>query len=191
LLPTGTLLPQDLALLRSNQPNAISTSGGKKKLSATTLSDRAKAEVGDAIPGFQLKDVRSGVETLLAGQRVSKESRGQLQSHGRGGVQEIHYDDFTYLPVKLEALQILRRALVGAEPVARERMASRRNARGTGSVAGQSGAPKLRGWLAVRVGRLVKSVRPETTLEHGLSTEASDQASTGERGKTVRRRSSR
>jgi integrase len=191
LLPTGTLLPADLALLRSNHPYAISTSGGKTKVAATTLAQWAKDAVGDAIPGFQLKDVRSGVETLLARCRVSRESRGQLQSHGRGGVQEIHYDDFNYLTVKLEALQILRRALVEAEPVSRERPASRPSVRVAGPVNRQGGVTPLRGWLAVRGSRLATSLRSETKRQRSPSTGSSDQEPTREGDKTAKRRSSR
>ena len=63
------------------------------------------------IDGFQLKRVRSGIETLLAAARVDKQIRGQLQSHGTGGVQDTHYDAHTYLPEKEDALVALYRAL--------------------------------------------------------------------------------
>jgi hypothetical protein len=53
--------------------------------------------VGDAIAGFQLKRIRSGIETLLAARRVSREVRGHLQSHGLTGVQARHYDGHDYM----------------------------------------------------------------------------------------------
>jgi hypothetical protein len=63
------------------------------------------------IEDFQLKRVRSGVETMLAEAGVSLHTRGQLQSHGVGGVQERNYDAYEYLPEKLQALRVLMRAL--------------------------------------------------------------------------------
>jgi hypothetical protein len=43
---------------------------------------------------------------------VDKQTRGQLQSHGIGGVQDTHYDAHSYLPEKRKALQVLYRHLV-------------------------------------------------------------------------------
>lgn len=74
----------------------------------TCLSDwgqRANAIV--EIDGFQLKRVRSGVETILGAVGVSKDTRKELQSHALHGVQKRHYDANEYLPEKLEALQAL------------------------------------------------------------------------------------
>lgn len=45
-----------------------------------TLS-RWEREIAQSIPNFQLKRVRSGVETALAAAGASREIRGQLQSH--------------------------------------------------------------------------------------------------------------
>ena len=44
---------------------------------------------------------------LLAKVGVALHIRGQLQSHGLGGVQERHYDAHDYLPEKRLALQSL------------------------------------------------------------------------------------
>jgi hypothetical protein len=63
------------------------------------------------IKDFQLKRIRSGIETMLAAARVDKQIRGQLQSHGIGGVQDTHYDAHTYMPEKHKALQVLYRVL--------------------------------------------------------------------------------
>jgi hypothetical protein len=71
--------------------------------------------VAEAIPGFQLKRVRSGVETLLASQGVSREIRGHLQSHGLTGVQYRHYDGHDYLPEKRRALELLFEAIEPAK----------------------------------------------------------------------------
>lgn len=63
--------------------------------------------VDDKIPNFQLKRVRSGVETALAAAKVSREYRGRLQSHGISGVQSTHYDGYDYLTEKRESLELL------------------------------------------------------------------------------------
>jgi hypothetical protein len=90
---------------------ALSTDGGKTHLGAITLSAWAVEAVKDKIPDFQTKRIRSGVETLLAGARVSSEIRGRLQSHGVAGVQARHYDGHDYMTEKLEALKKLYQLL--------------------------------------------------------------------------------
>ena len=59
------------------QEFVVSTTNGKKAISVRTLAACAHAVVGDSIEGFQLKRIRSGVETLLAGlpQRCSTRHR--------------------------------------------------------------------------------------------------------------------
>lgn len=86
---------------------AISTTAGEKPISVRTMAAWAHAIVGDSITGFQLKRLRSGVETLLAAKGVSREIRGHLQSHGLTGVQARHYDGHDYLPEKRAALELL------------------------------------------------------------------------------------
>jgi integrase len=97
----------DLPLLKREGEFAISTTAGKKPISVRTLAGWAHAIVGDAIDGFQLKRIRSGVETLLAARGVSREVRGHLQSHGLTGVQARHYDGHDYMAEKHSALDIL------------------------------------------------------------------------------------
>ena len=70
----------------------------KKPISVRTLAGWAHVLVGEGIDGFQLKRIRSGVETLLAANGVSREVRGHLQSHGLTGVQARHYDGHDYMP---------------------------------------------------------------------------------------------
>ena len=103
----------DLALLKREGEFAISTTTGKKAISVRTLAGWAHAVVGDSIEGFQLKRIRSGVETLLAAHGVSREVRGHLQSHGLTGVQARHYDGHDYMREKRLALDILTRKLRG------------------------------------------------------------------------------
>jgi integrase len=59
--------------------------------------------------------IRRTVETRLAAARVPKDIRGQLQSHGLGGIQDRHYDRHDYRQEKREALERLRALL--DEPV--------------------------------------------------------------------------
>jgi integrase len=102
----------DLALLKRDGEYAFSTTGGKKPISVRTLAGWAHAVVGGSIDGFQLKRIRSGVETLLAANGVTREVRGHLQSHGLTGVQARHYDGHDYMREKREALQVLQALLL-------------------------------------------------------------------------------
>jgi hypothetical protein len=92
---------------------AFSTTAGNKPISVRTLAGWAQAIVGDTIDGFQLKRVRSGVETLLAAEGVNREVRGQLQSHGLAGVQARHYDGHDYMREKRAALEVLAEIVTG------------------------------------------------------------------------------
>ena len=100
---------QALATLKRGGAFAISTTAGKKAISVRTLAGWAHAIVGASIDGFQLKRIRSGVETLLAASGVSREVRGHLQSHGLTGVQARHYDGHDYMPEKRKALKVFVR----------------------------------------------------------------------------------
>jgi integrase len=111
-VPLVKLARADLSLLKREGDFAISTTAGKKAISVRTLAGWAHAIVGEKIEGFQLKRIRSGVETLLAANGVSREVRGHLQSHGMTGVQARHYDGHDYMPEKRLALDILCRELL-------------------------------------------------------------------------------
>jgi len=88
---------------------ALSTDSGKTHVAATSLSSWAVEAAG--IEGFQAKRLRSGVETLLAAAKISKEIRGRLQSHGVAGVQARHYDGHDYMAEKRKALAVLEKLL--------------------------------------------------------------------------------
>lgn len=92
---------------------AISTDKGETHLAAATLS--AWAVEATTIPDFQAKRIRSGVETLLAGARISSDIRGRLQSHGVAGVQARHYDGHDYMQEKRQALETLHHLLDAPE----------------------------------------------------------------------------
>lgn len=104
---------RDLQSFERAGDHVFSTTKGVKPISGTTLSGWAAQVVGDAIDGFQLKRVRSGVETLLAANRISREIRGHVQSHGLTGIQARHYDGHDYMLEKREALDVLARELSG------------------------------------------------------------------------------
>jgi integrase len=124
LLPLTDVLRQALEHAEAAGTYVFSASGGKTPLVSTTLAKWARQAVGDVVPGFLLKRVRSGVETTLAAAGVSKEVRGHLQSHGLTGVQARHYDGHDYVPQKLEALNLLHTLLDDAEAGKAERRAT-------------------------------------------------------------------
>jgi integrase len=104
---------RDLQAFERVGDHVCSTTKGVKPISGTTLSGWAARVVGDAIDSFQLKRVRSGVETLLAANRISREIRGHVQSHGLTGIQARHYDGHDYMLEKREALDVLALELIG------------------------------------------------------------------------------
>ena len=58
----------------------------------------------DGVDSFTWRDLRRTCETMLSSMGISKDIRGQLLSHGLGGVQDKHYDRHNYLPEKTAAL---------------------------------------------------------------------------------------
>lgn len=104
---------RDLQAFEREGDYVFSTKHGVKHISGTTLSGWAAQAAAGAIQDFQLKRIRSGVETLLAANRISREIRGHLQSHGLTGIQARHYDGHDYMLEKREALEILARAVTG------------------------------------------------------------------------------
>jgi integrase len=110
-IPLVSLARADLSILKREGEFAFSTTAGQKAISVRTLAAWAHAIVDGAIEGFQLKRIRSGVETLLAANGVSREVRGHLQSHGLTGVQARHYDGHDYMPEKWKAIELLMRVV--------------------------------------------------------------------------------
>jgi integrase len=109
LLPLIAAAKKDIEFLKVNSSVGsyiFSTDGGKTQLNNVTLSKWAQ-KLKHGITDFQLKRVRSGVETALSAARVSKEIRGRLLSHGISGVQSKNYDGHDYLAEKTEALELL------------------------------------------------------------------------------------
>ncbi len=116
------LLPKAISVLQEFERHGeyvMTTTKGRRSIEATTVTGWAHDAVGDVIEGFQLKRIRSGVETLLAAGGISREIRGHLQSHGLTGVQARHYDGHDYMPEKRQALEVLHAAI---EPLGRRRV---------------------------------------------------------------------
>jgi hypothetical protein len=112
-LPFTPLVREQLRLCQPTGRYALSTGDGTTHVDPETLTDWAQELVGNEIPGFRLKWVRSGVETLLSRFRVDEEIRGRLQSHGISGVQAKFYNADQFLEQKLECLQLLEDVLQG------------------------------------------------------------------------------
>jgi integrase len=120
IVPLIPAASECVAILRNENEFLLSTDDGKTSLSPTTLSGWSQ-DVPHRIANFQLKRVRSGIETALAAARVNKDDRGHLQSHGLTGVQAKHYDDHDYVEHKREALETLFRVLEGTDAQAPQR----------------------------------------------------------------------
>jgi hypothetical protein len=68
---------------------------------------------------FRYANLRSTIETAMAGLDISRHHRGLIQSHGTSGIQEKHYDRFEYMPQKREALLQWQTYIVEAAELAR------------------------------------------------------------------------
>lgn len=78
---------------------------------AVTAMSKAMVAAGDARSPFSLSDIRRTCETQLAASGVSKDIRGQLLSHGLGGVQDRNYDRHGYWSEKVRALRAWEKRL--------------------------------------------------------------------------------
>jgi len=117
------LIPEALAAMNAMAPNRlgpylVTVTHGQSPAVYTSIQDRLLAVIkamnaaGELEKGdFTLGDLRRTVETRLAADGVSESVRGQLQSHGLGGVQARHYDRYEYLKEKREALEALHRLM--------------------------------------------------------------------------------
>jgi integrase len=86
------------------------TNDGETSLRLETISTAVAAvssklvETHGIVP-FRFGDLRRTSETMLASLGVDRETRAQLLSHGRQGVQAKHYDRHHYLPEKRAAME--------------------------------------------------------------------------------------
>jgi len=94
------------------------------------LKQNKALEGGKFTPG----DLRRTIETRLAAAGQTDEARGQLQSHGLGGVQNRHYNLHRYDDEKRAALMVLHGLLTSSSatvtPIKGRRAAARRAAAG-------------------------------------------------------------
>lgn len=98
------------------QPPAIFTYDGRRacvqeslggvvaQLAQAMATDEALIRAGGLSAPFTFGDLRRTAETHLAALGVSRELRGQIQSHGLGGVQVRHYDRHDWSAEKRRAL---------------------------------------------------------------------------------------
>jgi integrase len=105
------ILQRRTANLTGDEP-VFSTDGGSV-MDRGTLTNFVTAiavemvKSGESREQFTLRDLRRTLETLLASWGVSSDARKHLQSHGLGGVQQRHYDQYEYLREKRAALRTL------------------------------------------------------------------------------------
>ena len=120
ILPITPVIETELYPWVASHPNgyALSSTGGEIPLRLETLSTafkkitRAMRDAGKLGKDFRLADIRRTVETLLAGEGISMETRAQLQSHGLSGIQNRHYDRHSYMNEKQLALTTLQKLLM-------------------------------------------------------------------------------
>ncbi len=118
LVPLTKMALDVLEPLRAQNGRAIGpfVTRGEQSLHPSTVSkvvtevwkqltvEDARSGVENPIPRFVFRDLRRTCETQLASLGVNLETRAQLLSHGRSGVQAKHYDRHTYIAEKRRAL---------------------------------------------------------------------------------------
>lgn len=105
-LPTNDIDSELIQSLRQTHPRHQGGFNGTSVHSVSKLvSAVSKAESEQGAEPYTWRDVRRTCETMMAGMGVSKDTRGQLQSHGLGGVQARHYDKYSYMPEKTATLK--------------------------------------------------------------------------------------
>jgi len=114
-------LPSDALAILTRRMKALPGTGnapifsidGATAMRLETLSEfvfglsQAMVTANESREPFQLRDLRRALETLMIGLKIDFDVRGQVQSHGLGGVQKRHYDRYEYLEDKRSALRLL------------------------------------------------------------------------------------
>jgi len=112
-----TILTRRLEALTGGGNAPVFSTDGVTPMRLETLSvfvselSQAMVEANESREPFQLRDLRRTLETLLASLGVGRDVRGQVQSHGLGGVQQRHYDRHEYLAEKRATLALLEAQL--------------------------------------------------------------------------------
>lgn len=115
VIPLVNAARRELSACANNRPYRLSTNGGHTPIVCNSIGQWALDAVNGQIPDFQLKRVRSGVDTALAIAKVPREYRDHLQSHGISGVQAVHYNGYDYLAEKRECLEVLYKLLTSTK----------------------------------------------------------------------------
>ena len=95
------LAPKASAIVESMKKGNKRLFASDEKKAGARVSEISKAMGKES---FDIGDLRRTCETMLAEMGISKEVRGQLLSHGIGGVQDAHYDRYSYMKEKHNAL---------------------------------------------------------------------------------------
>lgn len=102
LLPLG---PKAAVVVMELVAQRCDVNGSILDVSERTAGNRL-AQISAAMGGetFGLRDIRRTTETMLASMGISRDTRAQLLSHGISGVQDAHYDKYSYTNEKRAAL---------------------------------------------------------------------------------------
>jgi len=95
------LAPKSIAIVESMKKGNKRLFASDEKKAGARVSEISKAMGKES---FDIGDLRRTCETMLVAMGVSKDIRGQLLSHGLGGVQDAHYDRHGYLNEKHNVL---------------------------------------------------------------------------------------
>ena len=95
------LAPKAIAIVESMKKGNERLFASDERKAGARVSEISKAMGKES---FDIGDLRRTCETMLAEMGISKEVRGQLLSHGIGGVQDAHYDRYSYMKEKHNAL---------------------------------------------------------------------------------------
>ena len=95
------LAPKAIAIVESMKKGNKRLFASDERKAGARVSEISKAMGKES---FDIGDLRRTCETMLAEMGISKEVRGQLLSHGIGGVQDAHYDRYSYMKEKHNAL---------------------------------------------------------------------------------------
>lgn len=106
LLPITPRLKEIMAPLLADHSAPGPFAAHKDTISHIFSDASKKLVLAGKTSAFSWQRLRATCETLLAAKGVSAEVRAWLLSHGRSGVQAKHYDRNSYLPEKIQALEI-------------------------------------------------------------------------------------
>lgn len=116
---TIPLPPLAVDLIESIKPNKYGLLFPSMKYPSKPLTYRnmlsflGRAQERGVIPDFTTRDLRRTFKTLAGKAGLSKIDRDRLQNHSLHDVSSKHYDKYTYLPQKRQAMQVWNDFVVG------------------------------------------------------------------------------